>query len=73
MLYYIDGALRGRRLIQWSGVAQDVRRQLELDDVEHGNLVNMDEQSVADVPLEEVVYVWRYGFYVPLDIKKIED
>lgn len=73
VLRYIDGALRGRRLIQWSGVAQEVRRQLELDDVEHGNLVNMDEQSVAGVPLEEVVYVWRYGFYVPLDIKKIED
>lgn len=73
VLYYIDGALRGRRLIQWSGVAQDVRRQLELDDVEHGNLVNMDDQSVSDVPLEEVVYVWRYGFYVPLDINKIEE
>lgn len=72
VLQYIDEALRGRRLIQWSGVAQDSRRELALDDVEHGNLVNMDDQSVSDVPLEEVVYIWRYGFYVPLDIERLE-
>lgn len=72
VLQYIDEALRGRRLIQWSGVAQEVRRALDLDDVEHGNLINMDDQSVSDVPLEEVVYIWRYGFYVPLDMERIE-
>lgn len=71
VLETIDKALRGRRLIQWGGVAAQVRKELNLDDVESGNLINMDENAVSETPLEKVVYIWRYGLYVPLDIEEL--
>lgn len=73
VLETIDRALRGRRLIQWGGVAAEVRKRLQLDDIEHGNLVNTDEATAAGVPIEKVVYVWRYGVYIPLDMKRIQE
>ena len=71
VLETIDKALRGRRLIQWGGVAAQVRKELDLDDIESGNLINMDENAVSETPLEKVVYIWRYGLYVPLDIEAV--
>ena len=70
-LQAIDYALRGRRLITWYGVAADVRRELNLDDIETGNLVQTTETD-GDVPLEKIVYVWRYGLYIPIDHKLIK-
>ena len=72
VLETIDKALRGRRLIQWGGVAAQVRKELQLDDVESGNLINMDDNAVSETPLEKVVYIWRYGLYVPLDFEAIK-
>lgn len=71
VLQTIDYALRGRRLIEWSGVDADVRRELQLDDVETGNLVQTQETD-GEVPVEKVVYVWRYGLYIPMDIKQFQ-
>ena len=68
----VDEALRGRRLIQWGGVAAEMRRVLELDDVESGNLVNIDD-SVEESVIAETVYVWRYGFYLPVDFKRVRE
>lgn len=72
VLQTIDYTLRGRRLLEWSGVAADVRRELDLDDIETGNLIQTQETE-GDVPVEKVVYVWRYGLYIPMDIKKWEE
>lgn len=72
-LMYADYALRGRRLIQWAGVAADVRRELDLDDVETGNLIQTTDLAAGDVPLETVVYIWRYGIYLPLDYKLVNE
>lgn len=73
VLEAIDKALRGRRLIQWGGVAAEMRRRLNLDDVESGNLVNVAQEEIGGEELEKIVYVWRYGLYVPLDVKIIAD
>lgn len=67
----IDYALRGRRLIRWVGVAADVRRELQLEDVEDGNLVHTDDTEI-EVTEEtvKIAYVWRHGLYVPLEVHK---
>lgn len=71
VLETIDYALRGRRLIQWGGLTAKVRRELALDDVESGNLIHTDDAVADGVPLETVVYVWRHGFYCPMDVKPL--
>ena len=72
VLENIDKALRGRRLIQWGGIAAQVRKEKNMDDIESGNLINMSQEDLSGVPLEKVVYVWRYGLYVPIDIKELK-
>lgn len=72
VLETIDYALRGRRLIQWAGVAAEVRRELNMDDIETGNLIKTTE-TVGEEELEKIVYVWRYGLYIPIDFTIIKD
>lgn len=69
VLETVDYALRGRRLIQWGGLTADIRRELQLDDVETGNLIHAEEATADGVDLPTVVYVWRHGFYCPMDLK----
>lgn len=72
VLETVDYALRGRRLVSWGGVCAKVRRKLALDDAEDGDLVHTDETVTAeDVPVEKVVYVWRHGLYMPMDVKPV--
>jgi len=72
VLETIDYALRGRRLIQWAGVAADARRELQLDDVETGNLVHTAGEEPTDADIKTIVFVWRYGLYIPIDFKLIK-
>lgn len=74
VLRTVDYALRGRRLVAWGGVCAKVRRQLSLDDAEDGDLIHTDENATAqadDVPVEKVVYIWRQGLYLPMDVKPL--
>lgn len=73
VLETVDYALRGRRLIQWGGLTADIRRELRLDDIESGNLIHAEEAVADGVDLQTVVYVWRHGFYCPMDIKRVEE
>ncbi len=72
VLMTIDYALRGRKLIHWSGVVLQMRKLLEMDDVESGNMIQMDGNALSEKALEEVIYVWRYGLYVPYDVKRVD-
>jgi len=72
VLQAIDCALRNRRLIQWGGLTADIRRELALDDVEEGNLIHCEEATADGLDLETVVYIWRYGFYCPMDVKLLK-
>ena len=73
VLEIIDRALRGRRLIQWSGVAQDARRELDLDDIESGNLIQVDGELPGEEELQKIVYIWRYGVYTPVDYRMLKE
>lgn len=58
-------ALSGRRLCSFTGVFSEVRKQLSLDDVENGDLVHVDSDSLRpDVAYMIVRYSWKSGVYV---------
>lgn len=63
-------ALRGRRLCAFGGVFEDIRKQLQLDDVEDGDLIHVgdDESLRADVAYMVRVYHWSAGAYKLVDI-----
>lgn len=70
-LEIVDRALRGRKLIRWTGITAKIREQMNMDDIEQGNLIHTDEAVADGVGLEKVVYIWRYGFYVPMGMEKV--
>lgn len=58
-------ALARRRLCSFTGWFSKVRKQLKLDDVEQGDLVNLDGDVLRnDVTFMIVRYIWRSGVYV---------
>lgn len=58
-------ALSGRRLCGWSGVFSKIRKQLNLDDAEQGDLVHTDDIAMRDdLACMVVRYAWRAGVYV---------
>ena len=58
-------ALGGRRLCGWTGIFAEVRKQLNLDDCENGDLVVTDDDIIReDVACMIVRYSWRAGAYV---------
>lgn len=60
-------ALSGRRLCGWTGIFAKMRKQLNLDDVENGDLVHTDVDTIReDVACMIVRYSWRSGAYVKL-------
>lgn len=62
-------ALSYRRLCGWTGVFASVRRQLNLDDAESGDLVNVDGDLIReDVACMIVRYSWRAGAYARIEI-----
>lgn len=57
-------SLSGRRLCGFTGVFAKVRKQLKLDDIEKGNLVNVTDELRPDVASLIVRYHWKNGAYV---------
>ena len=58
-------SLTGRRLCSFTGCFDKARKQLALDDIEDGNLVHVDGDSLReDVAYMIVRYFWRSGVYV---------
>lgn len=58
-------ALSGRRLCSFTGVFSVARKALSLDDVETGDLVHVDSDSLRpDVAYMIVRYSWKSGVYV---------
>ena len=58
-------SLTGRHLCSFTGVFQEVRRQLKLDDAENGDLVHTsDEDLREDVAYAIVRFGWKMGSYV---------
>lgn len=59
----LDAALHNRRLVAYGGVMKDMKRQLNQDDAEDGDLVHVGDD--LEVKGEEFVYVcyWWYSGY----------
>lgn len=57
-------ALTARRLCGWTGCFQKVRKALNLDDCESGDLVHTDDDTIReDVACMIVRFAWRAGVY----------
>lgn len=57
-------ALSGRRLCSFTGVFAKIRKQLALDDIESGDLINVDGNDFRDdVAYMIVRYRWAAGYY----------
>lgn len=57
-------ALTARRLCGWTGIFAKIRKSLKLDDIEDGDLVHTEVDSIRyDVGYMIVRYYWRSGVY----------
>lgn len=64
-------ALSGRRLCSWSGIFSKVRKQLQLDDAENGDLIYTNDDTIRDDVASLIVrYQWKSGVY---SVTKIEE
>lgn len=64
-VYILDGALANRRLVAFGGELRKIHRELNLDDIENGDLVNTDnedEELREDVKYHIEVYDWNVGY-----------
>ncbi len=61
---FLDDGLFGRRLISYSGEFAKIRKQLNLDDAETGDLVNTGDEPELRQDLEYVIerYKWNVGY-----------
>ena len=64
-------ALSGRRLCSWSGIFSKIRKQLQLDDAENGDLIHTKDDTIRDDVASLIVrYQWKSGVY---SVTKIEE
>lgn len=64
-VYILDGALANRRLVAFGGKLRKIHRELNLDDIENGDLVNTDnedEELREDIKYHIAVYNWNVGY-----------
>ncbi len=75
----LTSALFNRRLIAFGGVFKEVHKQLKLDDVETGDLVNVEGEDLRDdVEYYRKVVMWNFGYsnyyinsiILPEDVKR---
>lgn len=64
-------ALSFRRLVSFTGVFADIRKQMKLDDIEDGNLIQTDIDNIrSDVAIAIVRYGYKNGCYTLENIQK---
>lgn len=61
----LTSATAGRRLVHLSGIFKQVAKQLKLDNMENGDLVNVDGELDPIVRSVVIDYRWGVGFYKP--------
>lgn len=57
----LDRAFAKRRFIAFGGIFKDIHKQLNLDDVENGDLVHTSDDGV-DMSTDTVLYAWNSGY-----------
>ena len=57
----LEQALAGSRQISYGGLLKEIRKQLQLEDVENGDLINTDsDDQKVDQVVREIVAKWDY-------------
>ncbi|MBY7658995.1 protein rep [Lactiplantibacillus plantarum] len=57
----LEQALAGSRQISYGGLLKEIRKQLQLEDVENGDLINTDSDDLkTDQVVREIVAKWDY-------------
>jgi plasmid rolling circle replication initiator protein Rep len=65
VIFTLDEALKGRRLISFSGVFKDYQKKLKLQDPEDGDLIHIDDDAIRpDLQYVLETYNWRCGTYL---------
>ena len=68
VIFILDEALRGRRLISYSGIFKDYQQKLKLQDPEDGDLIHIDDEVIRpDLKYIVETYSWRCGTYSRID------
>lgn len=59
----LDKALAGKRLVAFGGVFKDLHKQLNLDDIEDGDLVHVEADELNEQEeTVQVAYMWHVGY-----------
>ncbi|MGA3486329.1 protein rep, partial [Lactiplantibacillus plantarum] len=57
----LERAFDGSRQISYGGLLKEIRKQLQLEDVENGDLINTDsDDQKVDQVVREIVAKWDY-------------
>ena len=73
-VYHLTSALAHRRLCSFTGVFKKVAQELQLDDLNDGDLVQTDNEKVrSDVGWLIINYKWRVGFGYELNFVRKEE
>lgn len=62
-------ALSNRRLCSFGGIFDEIRKQLNLDDTEDGDLIHLDNEINSDLAVLIYRYGWSCGAYKLLEIQ----
>lgn len=71
----LDSALHKRRLVAYGGEFKRLHKVLDLDDIDKGDLIHIDDDSVrADVGQALYIYHWHVGYrrYVLADVQQFD-
>lgn len=60
----LSKALFKRRLVTFGGEILKARKELELDDIEDGDLIGEDGEPTPKTDFEYVLFTWRMGCYI---------
>lgn len=55
----LDAALNNRRFVGLGGVLKDIHKQLQLDDMDEGDLLHIESDTINEEKQEEVLYFWN--------------
>lgn len=58
----LDKALENKRFIAFGGVFKEIHKKLNLDDIEDGDLIHLDEDATTDENKETIYYTWNSGY-----------
>ncbi len=58
----LDKALDKRRFISFGGIFKEIHKQLNLDDVDQGDLIHENDGEIPNVSRDTVLYAWNTGY-----------